>query len=542
MKKLSVFALVAALVGSACGGGGTFGPVTEIDQTKTLFITLDLPSGAAESPDPDFNTSCRNPGDAIGSGSDVDSVLEDLIDFAYDQDFGVIHLCAGEYVTNDVIEFDNLGSITIQGDGVGETIISGTGGTPHPLLFMTPFLGEGEGDDTLPSNFNVLTLKDLTFTGGDATGEAYDGAIVVGGAVTAPLISTERVEFSDNAGVCGGAIALYGWTIATASNDFLLELDEDTTPEEALNAFLVFDTANRSQISDTTFRNNSAVFGGAIAGAGADIPVVGEAPPLLPLLGYLACQNPGPLEISGSLFEDNSSVAPEGEMLFLESGGGAIASIDSRVFMLYALALELEEELDSIWLSEATSAWLASDATDDPWLTVTETSFNGNHANVSGGAIAAVGNVVITNSSFTDNYVEDDDVEFAGNGAGGALLLSGALTLTKSKFIRNSASTGGAIMIQGLFGDDLTLTRNTFTRNTATDQGGAIYGWSADGVARGNRFTWNRAPIGSAVAVPTERCSRSVSRREARDWRGNMFRKNRGGRLPVECFAFAEPT
>ena len=533
MKKLSVFALVAALVGSACGAG-TFGPVTEIDQTKTLFITLDLPSGAAESPDPDFNTSCRNPGDAIGSGSDVDSVLEDLIDFAYDQDIGVIHLCAGEYVTNDVIEFENRGSITIQGDGVGETIISGAGGTPHPLLFMTPFLfDEGEGDDTLPSNFNVLTLKDLTFTGGDATGEAYDGDIVIGGAVTAPLISTERVEFSDNAGVCGGAIALYGWTLATANNDFLLELDEDPTPEEALNAFLVFDTANRSQISDTTFRNNAAVFGGAIAGAGADVPIEGGAPPLLSLLGYIACQNPGPLEISGSLFEDNFSAAPEGEMLFLESGGGAIASIDSRAFMLYALAYELDEELDSYWLSEATSAWVASDATDDPWLTVTETSFNGNHADESGGAIAAVGNVVITNSSFTDNYVED---------AGGALLLSGALTLTKSKFIRNSASIGGAIMIQGLFSDDLTLTRNTFTRNTATDQGGAIYGWSADGVARGNRFTWNRAPIGSAVAVPTERCSRSVSRREARDWRGNTFRQNRGGRLPVECFAFAEPT
>ncbi len=49
MKKLSVFALVAALAGSACGGG-TFGPVTEIDQTKTLFITLDLPSGQPRVP------------------------------------------------------------------------------------------------------------------------------------------------------------------------------------------------------------------------------------------------------------------------------------------------------------------------------------------------------------------------------------------------------------------------------------------------------------------------------------------------------------
>lgn len=140
-----------------------------------------------------------------------------------------------------------------------------------------------------------------------------------------------------------------------------------------------------------------------------------------------------------------------------------------------------------------------------------------------------------------NNYAEsdDDDGEGPSYGEGGALYLSGGLTLTKSKFVKNSASTGGAITFQEFFGNDLTLTRNTFIRNTATDHGGAISGWSADGVTRGNRFTWNRAPIGSAVAVGTDRCSRSISRREARAWRGNAFRKNRGGRLPVECVAFA---
>ena len=535
MKKLSIFTLVAALVGSACDGTGNFGPVNEIEPSNTLYITLDLPAGAAESPDSDFNTSCRNPGDAIGDGVNVATVLQDLIDFAYDENFGVIHLCAGEYLTDDPIVFDNLGSITIQGDGIGETIISGAAGDSHPLLVMVPVC-PGEGDDVVcPSNFNVLTLKDLTLTGGDATEGEYEG-LAIGGAVTAPLIATEHVEFSDNVGICGGAIALYGWTIATSSTTFLDGLGEAPTPEEALNAISAFDTTNHSLISETTFRNNSAFLGGAIAGVGAVISGEGEFPSGWDLLSYLACQNPGPLEISGSLFDGNFSESAEGGVYFGDTGGGAIVSLDSRAFMLFALAIELDEGLfESSWLSEATSAWADSASTDDPWLTVTETSFNGNHANGSGGAIAAVGNVVITNSSFTENYADDD-------GDGGALYVSGGLTLTKSKFLQNSASTGGAIMIQGLFGDDLTLTRNTFTRNIAADQGGAISGWVADGVARGNRFTSNRAPLGSAVAVETERCSRTVSRRTARDWRGNTFRQNRGGRLPVECFAFAEPT
>lgn len=354
MKRLSVIALVAALVGSACGTA-TFEPVIEIDQSNTLFITLDLLPGAAGSSDPDFNTSCRNPGDAIGSGSDVDTVLEELIDYAYEENFGVIHLCAGEYVTDGVIEFLNRGSITIQGDGIGETIISGAGGTPHPLMFMSPIVEEET--ETTPSNFNVLTLRDLTFTGGDATGEAYGGVLALGGAVTAPLIATERVEFSDNAGICGGAIALYGWMLGIFSDTFIAELGtEDPTPEDALNALLVFDTTNRSQISETTFRSNSAVIGGAIAGAGAIIPSGGEVPPFFSELGLLACQNPGPLEISGSIFEDNSSTSAEGETLFVSPGGGAIASVDSRVFILFAPALELSEGFDSTWLSESTSA------------------------------------------------------------------------------------------------------------------------------------------------------------------------------------------
>ena len=94
MKKLSLFALVAALLTAACGTI-EYSDANVIDPTNTLYITLELPAGAAESPDPDFNTSCRNPGDAIGDGANVATVLAELIEHAYAFDFGVIHLCAG---------------------------------------------------------------------------------------------------------------------------------------------------------------------------------------------------------------------------------------------------------------------------------------------------------------------------------------------------------------------------------------------------------------------------------------------------------------
>jgi hypothetical protein len=116
------------------------------------------------------------------------------------------------------------------------------------------------------------------------------------------------------------------------------------------------------------------------------------------------------------------------------------------------------------------------------------------------------------------------------------------LSLSYSKFFGNSASSGGAVAFIDGIGGGHVLTRNTFTSNVATDQGGAIAGWTDAGSARGNRFTSNRAPVGSAVAVLTETCSRAWSRRAARDWKGNTFRQSRGGRLPVECYVAPAPS
>ena len=515
MKKLSLFALVAALLTAACGTI-EYSDANVIDPTNTLYITLELPAGAAESPDPDFNTSCRNPGDAIGDGANVATVLAELIEYAYAFNFGVIHLCAGTYETDDIIEFDNLGSITIEGDGVDETIISGTGGDDHALLAMV----SAEcllGDEPCPSYFNVLTLKDLTLTNGVGGDEVFDIDVdddddredgipmLAGGAVTAPLVATERVRFSNNSAPCGGAIALYGWTQLISDEELTAIEAEDALAAAEYFSSLI--SLGSSQITDTEFIENSAAIGGAIGGAPLSAFAGGEE--------VFSCLNTGPLSIVNSTFEGNQAVFDVDTGIGF--GGGAIATANLFVFELGLDSGADEEAILTIF-------------NRDVWLNIAGSTFTDNNAADVGGAVISYGKTSISRTTFTNNSVDPSGT------AGGAIALVGELSLSYSKFVGNSATSGGAVALLGTLGGEHVLTRNTFTQNIATDQGGAISGWVADGVARGNRFTSNRAPLGSAVAVETERCSRSVSRRAARDWRGNTFRQNRGGRLPVECY------
>ena len=325
--------------------------------------------------------------------------------------------------------------------------------------------------------------------------------------MTAPLIATERVRFSNNSALCGGAVALYGWTQLISDGEFA-EIDE----EDALAAAEYFSSLislGSSQITDTEFIENSAAIGGAIGGAPLGVFAGGEE--------IISCFNAGPLSIVNSTFEGNQAIVEVEAELPLGIGGGAIATANLIVLQIVLTGTdEVEEALAII--------------DRDTWLNIANSTFTDNDSVNAGGAVLSYGKTSISRTTFTNNDVSGAD------GAGGAIAVAGELSLSYSKLVGNSASSGGAVALLDDFGGGHVLTRNTFTSNVATDQGGAIAGWTDAGSARGNRFTSNRAPLGSAVAVETERCSRSVSRREARDWRGNTFRQNRGGRLPVECY------
>ena len=525
MKKLSVLALVATLLTAACGVR-EYSPVNVIDPSKTLYIALEWPTGAPHDiEDPDWNTSCSNPAGAVGD-SVVDLVLAEAVMAAYAEDYGVVHLCAGTYETDDIIEFVNLGSITIEGDGMDETIISGTGGDDHALLAMVSAECLLE-DEPCPSYFNVLTLKDLTLTNGVGGDEVFDIDIdddvdredgipmLAGGAVTAPLVATERVRFSNNSAPCGGAIALYGWTQLISDEELTAIVDEAEDALAAAEYFSSLISLGSSQITDTEFIENSAAIGGAIGGALLGALAGGEE--------VLSCLNTGPLSIVKSTVEGNQAVfeADTG----IGFGGGAIATAN-----LFTLQLSLAD-------AGAEEEAILAVFNRDVWLNIAGSTFTDNYAAEVGGAVISYGKTSISRTTFTSNSVDP----LASGTAGGAIALVGELSLSYSKFVGNLAASGGAVALLDAIGGEHVLTRNTFTQNIAADQGGAISGWIADGVARGNRFTSNRAPIGSAVAVETERCSRSVSRRAARDWRGNTFRQNRGGRLPVECYVEPPP-
>jgi len=525
MKKLSVFALVATLLTGACGLGGVSGTINydevTVNLTSTLYVSRDVVAGAALEGEDDFNTSCSNPFDAVGEETDVAGILTELVLVAYEEDFGVVHLCAGTYETDEIIQFPNLGSITIEGDGMDETIIRGID-ADHALLAMVPAdCLPQEPEDLCPSYFNVLTLKDLTLADGvgdtdgfvleDEGEEASDVGFSTGGAVTAPRVATERVRFSNNSAPCGGAISLYGWTQLITENSGEGELNE----VEYLSSLILPGT---SQIIDTEFIENYAVLaGGAIGGAYFDGEEVGEGIDE----GLYGCVNTGPLNIVNSTFEGNSTY-PAG---YGVSVGGAIATA-SLIFLFLELVGGGGDEEDVVELIN-----------QDVWLSISSSTFTDNYAAAAGGAVFSYAKTSISRTTFTNNGVDSLDED----STGGAIVVAGELSLSYSKLVGNSASLGGAVALIDGIGGGHVLTRNTFIRNVATDQGGAIAGWTDAGSARGNRFTSNRAPLGSAVAVETERCSRSVSRREARDWRGNTFRQNRGGRLPVECYVVVAP-
>ena len=504
MRTPVVLAVIATLMVGACGGTDYL-PVQTIDQSHILYLTVESPDGAAAEGSPAFNTSCSDPAGSV-DGGDVAAFLRNSIQQAIDEEYGVVHLCSGIYETTSLVDFPNTGSITIQGDGSDVTVIRGAG--DHSLLLMAPeCIGPAE---ECPNLMNTLTLKDITLSNGVGTVIDYGeyGDWYLGGAVTAPMIRTIRTAFLQNEGACGGAVSLYGTTLRLITDNDLA-IPGDATEDEIVAIFSSWDVTVRNLFQETTFTNNSALVGGAIAGIGIDSGGPAE----------LTCLNTGLMDIVNSTFTGNHAAIGDAVGIV---GGGAIAAADPRYFLL----LEGGDDL--------LAALLATDRSRAPSLRVTQSVFRENTTTGVGGAILSFGITEIRSSTFISNN--------AVGAPGGALAAIGETRIYSSDFLNNSASSGGALALSltGSGSESNLLERSVFKKNVATVSGGAISGWSQDGVARRNQFSSNRSPVGSAVSVSSAVCTRSITRRLARQWTGNTFRLNRGSRAPVECYV--EPT
>jgi predicted outer membrane repeat protein len=123
------------------------------------------------------------------------------------------------------------------------------------------------------------------------------------------------------------------------------------------------------------------------------------------------------------------------------------------------------------------------------------------------GSSADNSNHVLTiNASGTPTTVTLDGLTITGGNAGtdsGGGLVSSAsnvtLSVTECTFLRNTATSGGAIELNG---STAIIDRSTFDGNTATSQGGAIDVQAAGSLTLSNSvFVGNAAPTGSALSV-----------------------------------------
>jgi hypothetical protein len=131
-------------------------------------------------------------------------------------------------------------------------------------------------------------------------------------------------------------------------------------------------------------------------------------------------------------------------------------------------------------------------------LTVSDSTFTGNHADgfqgAAGGIFNDYGTVTVANSTFSGNGADQQ-------GVGGAIYNRGILTLTNSSFSGNSAAfgAGGAIFTSNY--GVITVTNSTISGNTAQATGGFYLG--ADGVATlRNTIIANNRPGGNCGGFP----------------------------------------
>ena len=119
-------------------------------------------------------------------------------------------------------------------------------------------------------------------------------------------------------------------------------------------------------------------------------------------------------------------------------------------------------------------------------ITVENSVFSNNYAFVDGGAIRGGGSLTVAKSVFYDNSAQ----------SGGAILHLGTLSVEDSTFTNNSASFGGAIDTSGALTTGM-ITNSTFSSNSAISGGGITN--SGELTITNSTFSNNSASYGGAI-------------------------------------------
>jgi|GEM_PF-6569593 len=430
-----------------------------------------------------------------------------------------LNASSGESSTSTIAGF------TLQGDGhtcislnavslrITDSIISGCGGG-------STFLG-----GAVQINGGSPRFEDVTFRGNQA---------VTGGAVRAAFdadIAFDGCRFEENIAEVGGALHLTDATITVTDSAFI------QNSASTGNGGAIWADEATLTLTESSLVDNTALFdGGAIFASDSTVYIESMAP----ITGNEASYGSGgalrieggsePFALSDSLLEDNSAwtlggavsiqqkdavtisgVNFDGNSLRFSGGaGGALAGIDSSI------------DLSTSTFSENTSAGrggaiLAIECEVD----MTGVEFNANEAVGQGGAwYQLLGSSTCTSCDLTRNTSTDDggaiwstaqelllmftDVtwnESTGGNGGGVFFSGDTLMTVGSRFLRNTALSGGAVFTSAE--DQFSSEFCIFQENESIFSGGGLWIGGESGLivdVRNNDFLGNECLASDGVA------------------------------------------
>ena len=140
---------------------------------------------------------------------------------------------------------------------------------------------------------------------------------------------------------------------------------------------------------------------------------------------------------------------------------------------------------------------------DKGTLTISGSTFDGNHAKTSGGAIYNLGNLTISNTNFSTNTVKGTNGDTGGGAIHSAHNSTTTITGSGEYSYNHADSFGGAIYNGGYMmtiGDETNVI--TFSSNTTGSNGGALYNFTGSTmiISSGTKFIANSSQKGGAIS------------------------------------------
>ncbi|MDX2076001.1 MAG: hypothetical protein SFZ02_06190 [bacterium] len=300
--------------------------------------------------------------------------------------------------------------------------------------------------DVVVENCDFASLQSAVTT-------ANDGGGIITFDCTGIILFTEQLFITDEVFIVGGGDIIFDG--GSATRFFTL-------------------TENKSLTLDgLTLQNGAASYGGAIA-----------------------TDRYGDLIIRNSAFLNNT--IRDFDAYPSRTSGGAISNDSSSIIISNSTFSGNSDGAISnggwITITDSTFSDNPNGAivNDNLWssVRVSYSTFSNNSAE-NGGAIA-YGDISVTNSTFIGNSATD---------GGGAISTYGWARISDSTFTDNSATYGGVIAVGSRLsnGGALTITNTVFMGNSASENGGAIYHSGDKIILTGNTFADNSALIGQSA-------------------------------------------